>query len=172
LFFDRDMYIGINCVEGGATNVCGLCSEQLLKRYGFEPDALIAATPSVTDRLRPLTRKMDWLITGPLVYGSKFDRVPPPNVYPAGDALGFVDPFTGSGMLGAITTGMLAGRFCAQGLSSTEYLRASRRVLGSQYRAAAMFRKLINWGVADKVSWIAPGRQLFRLTRPAVNQAL
>ncbi len=176
LFFDRDMYVGINCVEGGSTNVCGLCSEQLLKRHNFQPDALLAsllaARPALKERLQPLTRKMEWLITGPLVYGGKFDARTPPDVYLAGDALGFVDPFTGSGMLGAITTGMLAGRFCAEGKPSSEYLAACRDVLGGQYRASALFRKLIDWGLADKLAWTLSGRRMFELTRPAVSKAI
>ena len=172
LFFDRDMYVGVNCVEGGTTNVCGLCSERLLQQYNFKPDALVAATPALAERLQPLTRSMDWLITGPLVYGGRFDAATPSDVYPAGDALGFVDPFTGSGMLGAIATGMLAGRFCAHAQPSSQYLAACRQLLQPQYRAAALFRKLIDWGIAGKLAPLAPGRQLFRLTRPAVRKAL
>ncbi len=172
LLFDRDVYVGINCVENGATNVCALASEPLLRRYNFEPDALIAATPALAARIGPLTRSMPWLITGPLVYGGRFDARTPPDVYLAGDALGFVDPFTGSGMLGALSTGFLAGRSCAHGIASSSYLEECRRLLGAQYRNAALLRRLLAWGIAEKLAWLLPGRRLFQLTRPAVSQAI
>jgi hypothetical protein len=172
LFFDRDTYVGINCIENGATNVCGLATEELLRRFAFDPDALMAASPALSVRLRPLVRTMKWIITGPLVYGGEFDASPSENVYLAGDALGFVDPFTGSGMLGAITTGYLAGTACARGVPASEHLESCRSVLLSQYRAATLFRKLVAWGAAEYLTWLIPGKKLFQLTRPSVSRVL
>jgi flavin-dependent dehydrogenase len=166
LLFDGEMYAGINCVEDGATNVCGLASEALLQRHQFRPDALIDAIPRLAERMKPLTRKMEWLLTGPLVLGGQFDAPPPDSVYPAGDALGFVDPFTGSGMLSAIVTGYLAGRSSARGVPSPEYLRDCRKLLAAPYRAAAVLRKMLEWGVASHLARLAPGNTLFQLTRP------
>jgi flavin-dependent dehydrogenase len=170
LFFDRGMYVGINGIETGESNVCGLASQDMLQRFAFQPDALMAAMPALAERLRPLTRTMDWLITGPLVYGGDFESATADDVYTAGDALGFVDPFTGSGMLGAIATGYLAGRACAQGIPAWQHRSACRQVLLGQYRAASLFRKLVAWGIAEKLSWALPGNTLFELTRPAISR--
>ncbi len=169
LYFDRAMYVGINCIEGGTTNVCGLAPEDLLRRFDFNPDALMAEMPALTERLQGFSRRMGWLITGPLVYAGDFDKNGPEDVYPAGDALGFIDPFTGSGMLGAITTGFLAGRACALQTPASQYRAACQKVLGTQYRAASIFRKLVVCGIAEKAAWLVPGSQLFQLTRPKVS---
>ena len=171
LLFDRHMYVGINCVENGLTNVCGLAPESLLRTHGFEPDSLLRSIPRLKERVEPLSRQMPWLITGPLVFGV----APPPQapgIYPAGDALGFVDPFTGSGMLGAILTGCLAGRSCARSVPVTDYLRQSKAMLQYQYSAASLFRNLVTWGVADKLAWLVPGQWLFNLTRPAISSGV
>jgi hypothetical protein len=171
LFFDRRMYVGISCVEDRLTDVCGLAPETLLRQHGFEPDELIGAVPRLKERVSPLSREMQWLITGPLVFGGRFGRAVP-GIYPAGDALGFVDPFTGSGMLGALVTGLVAGRCSAQSVPSSRYLSECANILRSQYGAASVFRRLVSWGVADKLAWLLPGQQLFDLTRPAVARAL
>ena len=172
LYFNRSMYVGVNCIEGGLTNVCGLAPEGLLRQYGFDPDALMASVPALSERIKPMRRSLDWLITGPLIYGGDFEVAQAEDVYMAGDALGFVDPFTGSGMLGAITTGYLAGRACAERVPASQYRAACRNVLGSQYLAASIFRKLVTWGVAERLAWAIPGRQLFEITRPDVQRAI
>jgi hypothetical protein len=171
LLFDRHMYVGVNSIEDNLTNVCGLAPESTLRTHGFEPDSLLQSIPRLNERVRPLSRQMDWLITGPLVFGGTF-RDPAPLIYPVGDALGFVDPFTGSGMLGALLTGWVGGRACATQVPSSDYLRQAKTLLQSQYGAASLFRKLVSWGVADKLAWLLPGQKLFNLTRPAVARAL
>jgi menaquinone-9 beta-reductase len=164
-FFGR-VYAGVSAVEEGGVNVCGLAPESELRRHGFAPDGLLAESYVLRERLRPLTRAMDWLITGPLVFrhGLAEKRV----VYPAGDALGFVDPFTGSGILSAVLTGRIAGRAAALMLDPAEHLRQCRETLGFQYRTSGTLRRLIASGWAERLSALAPGRILFRLTRPRI----
>ena len=172
LLFERDMYVGINCIESGMTNVCGLASEQVLRQVGFKPEALLHGSRRLRERLAPLSKKMDWLITGPLVYGRRPQAGSDSSTYLAGDALGFVDPFTGSGMLGALATGYLAGLACARGLTNRWYIRECNRVLGAQYLASSLFRHLVSWGIADKLAGLVSGNELFRVTRPGVRRML
>ena len=87
----------------------------------------------------------------------------------AGDALGFVDPFTGSGMLAALLTGRLAGQAAARGRSVEEHLAACRRVLGRQYSVASLLRQLLGAGLAEKLAAFVPGRMLYRMTRPVTR---
>ena len=109
-------YLGISAVENGFTNICGIAPEEELRRFGFDLDEFLMAEPSLRDRLRPLSRRMAWLKTGPLVFSRSSELTAPANrVYPAGDALGFIDPFTGSGILNALLTGRLAGSAAARG---------------------------------------------------------
>jgi hypothetical protein len=169
LFFFHGCYVGINAVEGGLTNVCGLAPEGMLKQLHFEIDRLFIGCQPLSDRIRPLQRSWDWLITGPLIYRGGWNEETRPGVYNAGDALGFVDPFTGSGMLSAIATGIIAGESAACGLPVEAHLRRCRAVLSGQYRTAAIFRAAIASGVAEWVIPLLPGKALFHLTRPRIS---
>lgn len=163
LFFLRHAYVGVNAVEGGFTNVCGLASEALLKQYGFEIDVLVRTFKPLQERIQPLTRSMAWLTTGPLVFGAGTGRN---DCYSAGDSAAFIDPFTGSGMLGAISVGILAGRAAARGTAPEEYRARWQHVLGKQQLAASIFRSAIESGWAERLLPLVPGAALFRCTRP------
>jgi menaquinone-9 beta-reductase len=164
LFFFNRCYVGINSVERGITNVCGLGPEDLLRRFDFDYDRLVAESPALRARLAPLTRSMKWLSTGPLRYGQSFD--PTATQYLAGDALSFVDPFTGSGLVAAVKTGALAGAAAAQGEPVAHYLQRCRTSLKKPFEIAGIFRKAVEDGWAEWVAPLVPGRILFALTRP------
>ncbi len=164
LFFFNGCYVGVNVVEGGRTNVCGLGPENYLKKCAFDYDRVVLASPALAARLGPLQREMKWLTTGPLRYGQKFD--PAAHGYRAGDALSFVDPFTGSGLLAAVKTGALAGAAAARNLSVDSYLRQCRASLKKPFEVAGIFRKAVESGWAEMLAGLIPGRMLFALTRP------
>ncbi len=166
LHFFRNCYVGVSSVEGGRTNVCGLAPERVLRAHGFEVEPILGGNEWLSARIQPLTRVMDWMITGPLVFGCHFDGKVTAGRYLTGDALGFVDPFTGAGMLGALITGLRAGRAAATGISPREYLRECEAALGGAYRVAAVFRAALRSGVADWIGPLIPGKLLLSLTRP------
>ena len=182
LYFFDGCYVGVNAVEGGRTNVCGLGSEHYLKRFDFDYDAILEECPALAARLRPLTRSLKWLTTGPLMY---WQNLRPQNrraqnrrekirvassvadgPYPAGDALSFVDPFTGSGLLAAVKTGAIAGRAAAQCETLERYFEECRETLRRPFMTASLFRTVVNRGWADVLAPLVPGRVLFALTRP------
>ncbi|MDQ6708086.1 MAG: FAD-dependent monooxygenase [Acidobacteriota bacterium] len=167
LFFFRGCYLGVSAIENGATNVCGLAPESLLRARNFEVESLFALSPLLAERLAPLTRAMQWLITGPLIYRDSFHAQTSPGEYLAGDALGFVDPFTGSGLLAAFTTGGMAGMAAARGLPVARHMLDCKKLLGSQYGTAALFRRAVSSGIAERLAPLVPGRLLFQWTRPA-----
>lgn len=169
LFFFSGCYVGINCVENGRTNVCGLAPENLLREHDFQVERLLQLSPALAERLVPLKRSWDWLVTGPLVYRSAWNEEFRDVHYLAGDALGFVDPFTGSGMLSAIATGRMAGRSAAGGLPVARHIERCRKVLQTQYRTSALFRVAIANGIANWALPFIPGRALFDLTRPRIT---
>jgi flavin-dependent dehydrogenase len=171
LYFSDGAYVGVSAVEQGRTNVCGIASEWLLARHAFEFDSVVHAIPALRDRLRPMTRVMRWLAAGPLAYGSDMRRTGGAHTYRAGDAIAFVDPFTGSGMLNALTTGILAGRFAARRAPSKDYLRECRARLSKPYLAAALCRTLVRLGWAGRLAGLAPPALLFRMTRAASQRA-
>lgn len=163
MFFFRDSYVGVSPVETGVVNVCGLAPEELLHQNGFRPEALF--TDELRTRLHPLEQMFDWLVTGPLVFRNSFRSHP--RVYLAGDAMGFVDPFTGSGILTALLTGKLAGQAAARCFSEEQYTTLCRRSLARQYRVASILRWLLSAGVAEAFAALLPRTWLYRLTRPS-----
>jgi flavin-dependent dehydrogenase len=170
LYFSRYAYVGVNPVEGGRTNVCGLAPEWRLRQSDFEFDDIVDSFPPLRDRLRPLRRSMEWLAAGPLVYGNNFRRRGAQWIYPAGDALSFVDPFTGSGILAAVATGSLAGTCAAAAIQTSEYLKMCRARLAAPFRVSSVFRAVLRLGWADRIGPLVPPELLFRLTRPLLAQ--
>lgn len=166
LHFFKSGYVGINSVENGVTNICGLADESALAAIGFEYDALIAAVPSLKDRTAGMERTMGWMTTGPLRYGNRLDDKPVSGLYAAGDALSFVDPFTGSGMYCAVLTGSIAGRSAAMGISAEAHLIACRRAIGRPYAFASAVRSALGQGWAQYLAPLVPAAWLYRLTRP------
>lgn len=162
-FFDR-CYVGVSCIEAGQTNVCGLAPESFLSRFAFDYDGIVMYCPALSDRLKPLRRVTSWFSTGPLQYGQAFANAG--NVYPAGDALSFVDPFTGSGLLAAVRSGAMAGKAAATGQPVAEYLRDCRTSLRQPFQVAGVLRKALEGGWAERLLPLAPARLLFALTRP------
>ena len=163
MFFFRGCYVGLSSVEGGAINVCGLAPEEMLRRNAFRPEPLFSN--ALRARLDPLERIFDWLVTGPLVFRDSFRDAP--GVYLAGDAMGFVDPFTGSGILAALLTGRMAGQAAARSLPVEQYTVMCRRTLARQYSVASVLRGLLGAGMAESLAGLVPGPWLYRLTRPS-----
>lgn len=167
LHFFQGCYIGLNPIEGGLTNVCGLGPEHVLREVGFDIDALVDRFAPLRQRVAPLSRTMRWHHCGPLRFENRF-RGPAltDGVYPAGDALSFVDPFTGSGMLSAVLSGELAGLAAARGTPVGVYRDQCRKVLDGPYRVASALRWAVGQPWAERAMGLLPGSLLFRLTRP------
>jgi flavin-dependent dehydrogenase len=163
LYFLERAYIGISCVEGGRTNVCGLAPEDLLTSLEFRPERIFERHSALKQRVDPLAPAMDWIFTGPLEFLQNWSAT---DAYYAGDALSFVDPFTGSGLLSATLTGSLAGYFAANKRPVTEYVNAARFELEEPFLYASMLRRILSSVWAERLLPVAPGRLLFRLTRP------
>lgn len=172
LYFFDGCYVGLSAVEGGETNVCGLAPERLLRECGFEPERLLARCQALQARMSGLERVFDWLTTGPLVPGMATRDADEPATYPAGDALGFIDPFTGSGILNAMLTGYGAGEAAAIGLPVKAHLDAGRRALRRPFLVSALFRAAVGSGLAGPLASLVPGNWLFSLTRPVAAPAL
>ena len=77
-------------------------------------------------------------------------------IYPAGDALSFVDPFTGSGLLAAVRSGAMAGKAAATGQPVAEYLRDCRASLRQPFQVAGVLRRALEGGWAEKLAPLAP----------------
>jgi menaquinone-9 beta-reductase len=169
LFFDADGYVGVSGIERSLTNVCGIAHESVLRRYGFDFDAVARRSPRLAERLKPLERRIGWVTTGPLSFPGPSAL---PGSYPAGDALGFIDPFTGSGMLNALVSGRLAGIAAARGAPPADYLRVCRQLMAPAFRVASLLRRLTSSGLVRRGAFWAPGKLLFRHTRASSGAIL
>ena len=159
-------YVGINPVEVGITNVCGLGPENILRSHAFDFDSVVNSFPPLAERLRPLHRTMRWHTAGPLVFENHLRDASKPLEYPVGDALSFVDPFTGSGLLSAVLTGTLGGVAAARGVGTEVYLSQCRSRLQRPFLCSSLIRKLVRSGWAEHLVGLVPGRVLLHMTRP------
>ncbi|WP_031500298.1 NAD(P)/FAD-dependent oxidoreductase [Bryobacter aggregatus] len=163
LYFQDAGYTGVNPIEDGLTNVCGIAREEELTAVGFSGDRWVASQAKLAARLDGLERKMDWIFTGPLFYGPTEASTG----YLCGDALSFVDPFTGSGMLCAVATGQLAARSVLEGRSSEQHLNECRRLLLPSFRWSTLMRRALAWPFIPNLARLLPGPLLYRLSRPS-----
>src|ERR1019366_5233125 len=136
-------------------------SRAILRSFGFRPGDLLNRYAPLSERLCPLTRTMDWLVTGPLVFSERLRQPPDEFPSPAGDSLGFIAPFTGSGILNAMLTGELAGIAAARGAPAASYIRDCRRLLRRPFLVSSVFRTIIASGHAGLLASLVPGRFLF-----------
>ena len=168
LYFFNDFYVGVNPVEDGVTNVCGLGSEAGLRRLSFDYDALVASHPALAERLKPMTRSMEWLSTGPLLYQTRLPD-PPGTELLAGDALQFVDPFTGTGMTIAIWTGAMAGQWAVEKRPPAEYYATVRAGISRQYQWCGLLRSAMEKRWPLRLAPLLPPAWLYALTRPKLE---
>ena len=171
LYFFPGGYCGLAPIETGTTNVCGLAPEELLRAHRFQVDDVLNAIPPLKSRLAPLARATRWYTTGPLRFGMTRQES---SVLAAGDAMCFVDPFTGSGILSAVQTGAWGAEAvlrAAQGANWTSCCRWHPRRCAAFYRrqlaTTTIIRRLLSLGWAESLAPAVPGGLLFRLTRPA-----
>lgn len=150
LFFFRDGYGGMSGVENGLTNLCLITTESTLLQARGDREKLLDLTmrsnPAARRRLRTGVIDGEWLGTGPITYGRKR---PTPGVISIGDAGAFIDPFTGSGILLALSSGELAAnvisRSFADGVTDVDaiamrYDRLHRARFSWRFRACALLR--------------------------------
>jgi flavin-dependent dehydrogenase len=112
LYFFNGGYGGVTAVEsdlGGARfNLCFLATETAFKQARGDRSELLRLTlmqnPVARERLREARACDEWLATGPISYGK---RVAAAGVISLGDAGAFIDPFTGSGILLALSSAEL-----------------------------------------------------------------
>ncbi len=168
LHFFPGGYAGVSPVENGLTNVCGIARLGRIQEFAFDFDALLAAVPSLRERLAPLARCWEWISAGPICPVGLPAGLPVGR-YLAGDALAFADPFTGSGLTSALITGRLAGLAAAAAEPVDSYLAACRRAIGPVLRNSAWFRRALVSEWAGVLVGLIPPSWLFRLTRPRVG---
>ncbi|MGZ5445960.1 MAG: NAD(P)/FAD-dependent oxidoreductase [Thermoanaerobaculia bacterium] len=104
-------YLGVNAVEGGVTNICGLVHASRLEGHKGRWDAFVEQLRAEEPRLeelyaRHLPAQEHFLSSEPVIFRA---RSPVEHgVFMVGDASGVIDPLTGNGMAMAIQSALLA----------------------------------------------------------------
>jgi flavin-dependent dehydrogenase len=153
-------YLGVNDVEDGVTNICGLVHARRLQNHTGRWDAFIEtirAEEKVLDEMyaRYEPAQEGFLSSEPVIFRAR--SAVEDGIFMIGDASGVIDPLTGNGMAMAMQSALLAAQ------SISDALAGHRRNSEDAYRArhAAMFGPRIAWS----------RRVAFLLSRPALLDA-
>lgn len=111
LYLFRGGYCGLAPVENGWTNVCCLIHRDAAGALSATRDfgawmTVAANNPALHERLRAGTQITATVVTAPVAMGAR--AAVAKGVLAAGDAAGFVDPFTGDGLARALLSAQLA----------------------------------------------------------------
>jgi menaquinone-9 beta-reductase len=157
MYFFPGGYCGLAPIEDGRLNACCLVHRSLTRgagacgRVNF---ALwlkrVARHPALNARLGDAIQVSQTVATAPVQPMRR--RVDHCGALLAGDAAGFLDPFTGDGIAQALYAGRLAAETVAQArtsergsllLAADAYRRRLRQAVGPSYRVAALLRLLV-----------------------------
>jgi menaquinone-9 beta-reductase len=175
-YFFPGGYCGLAPVENGAYNVCCLvhrsmarsCGDRDLRTFGTWIRK-IARHPVLESRLRKAVQVTPTASTAPVNPGRRISDSC--GILFAGDAAGFLDPFTGDGISIALHSGQLAAREIAAGLKqeNTSLTAQRYRLQLSQsvrrsYLWARVLRQLVR--APDEVqNWVAAAMPPFLASR-------
>jgi menaquinone-9 beta-reductase len=184
LFFYRDGYGGMCDVENHRTNLCFITTEAALREARGDREKLLDLTmrsnPAARRRLRNAVIDGEWVGTGPITYGR---RPLIPGVISIGDAGAFIDPFTGSGILLALSSAELAAEVILQaffeGASDVaaiakRYDQLHRARFAWRFRICALLRAVASNSTARNalVSALTRHRSLVKLLALSTRQRI
>ena len=162
LYSFRRGYLGVNAVEGGITNICGLVHARRLAGHKGRWDAFIDAIRREEPRLEELYARHEpaqdgYLSSEPVIFRAR--SAVEGGVFMIGDASGVIDPLTGNGMAMAVQSSLLLAPMLVRLLENP----SRRAAIEDEYRRAhrAMFTPRIAWS----------RRVAFLLSRPRLLDA-
>jgi flavin-dependent dehydrogenase len=139
-------YLGVNAVEGGITNICGLVHASRLTGHKGRWDAFIETIRAEEQPLEALYAAHEpaqdgYLSSEPVIFRAR--SAVEGGVFMIGDASGVIDPLTGNGMAMAIQSALLAAPMLLRLVETP----AQRTRIEDEYRRAhhAFFAPRIAW---------------------------
>ena len=154
-------YLGVNDVEGGITNICGLVHASRLQGHKGRWDAFVESIRAEEAPLDQMYARHEpaqdgFLSSEPVIFRAR--SAVEEGIFMIGDASGVIDPLTGNGMAMAMQSALVAVPFIAAALGNGDRKRSE-----DSYRArhAELFGRRITWS----------RRVAFLLSRPAVLDA-
>ncbi|HEX8152087.1 MAG TPA: FAD-dependent monooxygenase [Thermoanaerobaculia bacterium] len=138
-------YLGVNAIEGGLTNICGLVHESRLAGHRGRWDAFVETLRHEEPQLDALYARHPpaqdhFLSSEPVIFRAR--SAVEGGVFMVGDASGVIDPLTGNGMAMAMQSAVLAAPFLLRAIAGEDVANA--------YRQAhhALFAPRIRWSRA------------------------
>jgi flavin-dependent dehydrogenase len=143
--FDRG-YLGVNSVEGGITNICGLVHASRLAGHKGRWDSFVETIRAEEPRLETLYSRHEpaqehYLSSEPVIFRAR--SAVEGGVFMIGDASGVIDPLTGNGMAMAIQSALLAAPMLLRLLESPWQRTEIENDYREQHRR--FFAKRIAW---------------------------
>ncbi len=142
-------YLGVNAVEGGLTNICGLVHASRLTGHKGRWDAFVETIRAEEPRLEALyaghvPAQETFLSSEPVIFRAR--SAVEGGVFMIGDASGVIDPLTGNGMAMAMQSALLAAPLLVRLLESP----LKRTLIEDEYRQRhrAFFTPRIGWSRA------------------------
>lgn len=139
IYFYEGGYGGLNGVEGGLSNLCFIVAARDVRARASDAEKVmrevVFSNRRAAETLKYARVRSEWLAVALESFG-RGKLVPAKGLLTVGDAASFIDPFTGSGMLMALESGVLAGEVVAEALPHLR-LRADKTFesLAATYRA-------------------------------------
>jgi flavin-dependent dehydrogenase len=133
LYSFRRGYLGVNRVEDGITNICGLVHATRLKGHKGRWDSFIDVIRREEPRLETLYASHEpaqegYLSSEPVIFRAR--SAVEGGVFMVGDASGVLDPLTGNGMAMAVQSALLAAPLLLRLLAD----HAQRVAIEAEYR--------------------------------------
>jgi len=143
----RDGYVGICRLEDGSIHAAAAVDPRGVRRGGIGEAVARIAAEAERGEPSPFAHA-SWIATPPLT--RRLARHAGPRLLVAGDAAGYVEPFTGEGMTWALESGVLAGEAAARAARdgwsatlATRFEREWRRRVGAPMRRCRRVARLV-----------------------------
>jgi flavin-dependent dehydrogenase len=145
----RRGYLGVNSVDGGVVNICGLVHASRLAGHKGRWDAFVETIRAEEPALDAIYSKHapaqeQFLSSEPVIFRAR--SAVEAGIFMVGDASGVIDPLTGNGMAMAMQSALLAAPLILRLLESP----GDRARVENEYRERhrAMFAPRIRWSRA------------------------
>jgi flavin-dependent dehydrogenase len=162
LYSFRRGYLGVNAVEGGITNICGLVHASRLSGHKGRWDTFIETLRAEEPPLEALyaahePAQEDYLSSEPVIFRAR--SAVEGGIFMIGDASGVIDPLTGNGMAMAVQSALLAAPLLLRLVE-----QPSRRV-----EIEDEYRRVHHRFFASRIAWSRRAAML--LSRPRLLDA-
>lgn len=186
LYSFRRGYLGVNSVDGGVVNICGLVHASRLTGHKGRWDAFVETIRAEEPELEALYSRHapaqeQFLSSEPVIFRAR--SAVEAGIFMVGDASGVIDPLTGNGMAMAMQSALLAAPLILRLLHSpadrtrieNEYRERHRQLFAPRIRwSRAVARLLSNPALLDlalrSVRSPRAGEMFLRRTRGVSNE--